>query len=65
MKDLAQSKNNVKNTKSRKKSKQARNKVLTVFGTNCNGILGKKDRLLANIQQFQPISNQGGSKGAN
>ena len=54
MKDLAQSKNNVKNTKSRKKSKQARNKVLTVFGTNCNGILGKKDSLLANIQHFQP-----------
>ena len=51
VKNLNKSKKSVKNSKSKKK---ARNKVLTIFGTNCNGILGKKDSLLANIQQFQP-----------
>ena len=51
VKNLNKSKKSVKNSKSKKK---ARNKVLTIFGTNCNGILGKKDSLLTNIQHFQP-----------
>jgi hypothetical protein len=51
VKDLNISKKSVKIIKSKKK---AGNKVLTIFGTNCNGILGKKDSLLTNIQHFQP-----------
>ena len=31
-----------------------KNKVFTLFGTNANGILGKKESLKSNIQYFQP-----------
>ena len=37
-----------------KKKCASDNKILTIFGTNSNGILGKKDSLLANIKKFQP-----------
>ena len=46
--------NPTKKAKNKKKSKIPKNKVLTIFGTNCNGILGKKDSLLTNVQHFQP-----------
>ena len=38
---------------SEEKSK-VKQKMLTIFGTNANGILGKKDSLMANITKFQP-----------
>ena len=43
--------------KIRKKNKatnKLKDKVLTIFGTNANGILGKKDSLISNIHQLQP-----------
>ena len=36
------------------KENKVTNKVLTIFGANANGILGKKDSLISNIHQLQP-----------
>ena len=35
-------------------NKKAKNKFLTIFCSNVNGILGKKDSLISNIKKFQP-----------
>ena len=40
-------------SKSKRKPK-IKSKVFTIFGTNANGILGKKESLVTNINFFQP-----------
>ena len=46
--------NKPKNKVKPKHKSKTKSKVLTIFGTNVNGILGKKESLVTNIQYFQP-----------
>ena len=39
---------------SKKAKNKLKNKLLTIFGSNVNGILGKKESLISNIKKFQP-----------
>ena len=46
--------NSRKKSHSKGKKNKVKNKTLTIFGSNVNGILGKKDSLISNIKKFQP-----------
>ena len=40
----------------KRNKKKISDKVFKIFGTNANGVLGKKESLISNILQFQPAA---------
>ena len=45
----------VKETKTRRTIKRNKENCLTVIGINCNGLSGKRDSLVANIEVLKPL----------
>ena len=46
----------VKETKTRRTIKRNKENCLTVIGINCNGLSGKRDSLVANIEVLKTLS---------
>ena len=46
----------VKETKTRRTIKRKKENCLTVIGINCNGLSGKRDSLVANIEVLKTLS---------